>query len=211
MLRVTEVIRGDKMAKNYCVCGKEAGISPVTGKPYKLCKECFKLFSKRNNKSRTHNRKVVVSKKIDIESLYTRLRNGINKRLEWQERQDDLWVYIKKTNNNRIKKMKKINFEIGKSTHEINKILNELTKYKKTHNAMNMAYNYLENEISRINKIINKWKKTVNDVEAGRKLLISADGTEDTDTRTSKNYIKKKEKQLSNYKKWREHVKSYLV
>jgi|SRR5690554_771782 len=202
------------MSRNYCVCGKEAGFSRVTGEPYKLCKKCYKLVTSKGNKKKrgTNNkRKVVVTKRIDINSLHNRLTDAIGKRIQWQEKQDELWKYIKRTNNDRRTEMSKIDSEIGKNTYEINTILNELTKYKKTHNAMNIANNYLNSEIERTNKIIDKWENTVDDVERGNMILIKADGTEDTNTKSSIRYIKKKRRQLNNYIKWRDYVKRYLV
>lgn len=106
--------------------------------------------------------------------------------------------------------MNKISEEIGENTHEINIILNELTKYKKTHKAMNIAYNYLLKEIERTKLIIDKWKKAVKDVEEGRSIFIKATGENDTNTEPSKKYIQKKSVQLINLQNWLNHVQKYI-
>lgn len=38
----------------------------------------------------------MTTKKIDIESLYSKLKTALEKRAGYQEAQDNLWKYIKK-------------------------------------------------------------------------------------------------------------------
>jgi len=218
------------LPRNNCnKCGKPAGFNPNTGVPNKLCKSCFqkqKDTSKNSGQARPkstvrkseglkqdyrNKNKATVAKSIDIESIYRGLKTALEKRAGYQEAQQNLWKYIKRTNADRSHEMKQISDEIGTNTHEINKILNELTQYKKTHKAMNMADRYLQSEISRIQKIIEDWKKTVRDVEAGRKILISSNGVNHTNTTGAKEYIQIKQRQLSNLQKWQNHVRHYMV
>lgn len=209
------------MPTNYCSkCGKPAGFNPTNGLPNKLCKSCFQKGKVDNkvktvkspliNKKPKFEKRTFVAKTIDIESLYRKLKSSLEKRAGYQEAQENLWKFIKKTESNRSAEMERIDNEIGKNTHEINIILSELTQYKKTHKAMNLAYNYLQNEINRTKKIIEKWRETISKVEGGRSVLITSEGNTHTNTNNARNYVKKKNDQLLKLEKWSNHIRNYM-
>lgn len=208
----TKII-GGFFSMGFCLkCGRQVGYNPATGKDYKLCKSCLhKGKSKTTPKPTSKPRpSPFAAKVIDIDSLYHRLKAALDNRNGYQEAQDNLWKYIKRTRTDNSAEMNRIDDAIGRNTHEINKILNELTQYKKTHKAMNLAYSYLQVEINRIKKIISSWENTVHDVNLGRSSFITASGKNHTSTNDAKTYIRTKKTQLANLEKWLGHVRNYL-
>ena len=93
-----------------------------------------------------------------------------------QARQDELWKFIKRTHLDRRAEMSSITRGIGECTHRINGELAKLSRCKKTHKAMNIAKNYIEEEIDRLSKISNSWEDTIRFVEQGKMRLINAGG-----------------------------------
>ena len=75
---------------------------------------------------------------------------------------------------------------------------------------MNLAYDYWEKEIERLDKIIDSSKKMVADVEGGRSNLISSAGITHTNTSNVKNYIKLKQNQKSKLIHWQQYVVKYI-
>ena len=148
---------------------------------------------------------------INIDSIYSQLQSHMAKRSNNQNRQDNLWKEIKKTNSNRKSEMERIDRNIGKETHEINMIISSLCQYKKTHKAMNLASKLLDGEIRRTKAIISKWKGIVREVEEGMCELINSTGVTHSNTTNAKKYIVQKQQRLAKLVEWKQHVDRYRV
>ena len=155
------------------------------------------------------NYKSVNNTKIDINSLYNKLREALATRNSLEEKQRNLWSIIKRSKKDLNFEMNKIDIKIGENTHKINMIISKLSHYNKTHKAMSMAKDYLNKEILRCEKIISKNKNTIYEVEHGYSMLISSRGYEHTNTFTLRNYVFKKEEQLLRMKKWLKAIEKY--
>ena len=75
------------------------------------------------------------SVKININEIYNKMHYQLKERAFWQQKQKDLWALISSTNENHHKEMIQIDKKIGQTTHELNKLINELCQYKKTDKA----------------------------------------------------------------------------
>ena len=148
---------------------------------------------------------------INIDGIYNQLKAHLAKRGSNQGRQENLWDEIRRTSSDRSSQMKKINSNIGKETHEINKLISTLCRYNKTHRAMNLASTLLDGEIKRTKAIISKWQRIVCNVDRGRSNLISARGYTHSDTTNSKAYIVQKQQRLAKLVDWKRHVDRYRV
>lgn len=153
----------------------------------------------------------VVAKKINVESIYNQMRQLIARRNSLQEKQQNLWKVIGRNHCDRREEMAKITNEIGQCTHKLNGLINKLCQYRKTHKAMKLACQYLNGEITRINKIINHQANTVNQVERGRWGLIDSSGRSHTDTTSLRNYIKIKKEQVAKLQQWKQVVQKYAA
>ena len=150
-------------------------------------------------------------KKIDIGAIYLQMKSVLAERAKLQKEQDELWSFIKRHKCNRSSQMAKITKSIGNSTHKLNKLINELCQYKKTHKAMNLAHDYIVSEINRINKIINYQVKLIRNVNAGYTSLIDSKGETSTDARSLESYVKMKREQVGKLEKWKRSVERYMV
>lgn len=166
------------------------------------------------NKTRKHTNKKpnysVKSKPINIDVLYDKLKHEIDQRVKYQGEHDKIWSYIKRTNNNRTDELDVVDKKIGTCTHNINKLISELCKYKKTHKAMRLANDYLSKEINRVDKIITYNATLVRDVDCGRTSLINSNGRTHTDTTNLKKYVSLKKEQKSKLVNWRKYILQYI-
>ena len=163
------------------------------------------------NYNMKNNYRVFITTAIDINSIYNSLKNAISERIEAQKRQEQLWSIIKRTRTNHEKEMDRIDQQIGNATHKVNKVISQLCQYKKTHKAMNLAYEYLKKEMERISKIIDSKTRLANDVERGRATYITSAGRTITDTTEQRKYIKKKTEQYYKLQNWLKYVSRYLA
>ena len=76
---------------------------------------------------------------------------------------------------------------------------------------MNLAYDYLEKEIDRIQRIIDSKNRIIHDVRMGRTWLINSSGVSHTDPSNLINYVAKKNGQLMKLINWRDYVLKYRV
>lgn len=164
---------------------------------------------KKNNMNRNFTNNHIM--RIDIDSIYRKLRVAIENRMEYQRRQDELWNKIRRTHGDYSVQMDKIAKKIGQETHNINLQIAELCKYRKTHKAMNMADSYLSSEISRISKIVSSTERKISDVNRGYYGLISSRGVSHTNTYALEQYVAMKRDQMAKLKKWKQHVSQYRV
>lgn len=148
--------------------------------------------------------------KIDVGSIYAKLKKALAERSRLQQRQDQLWDLIRRTHSNRSREMDKISEEIGHCTYAIDSLIGQLGHYNKTHPAMKLAYDYSDSQIQRCQKIVSKWMKTVSNVDAGRSYLISSTGKTHTDTRGSREYIKKVQRKMAFYEKNKSYFAQYI-
>jgi hypothetical protein len=163
----------------------------------------------RHNFNQHQNAHGYQSRSIDIESLYNQLSRAISDRALYEQRQTNLWNLISVARTDHSNEMANINKLIGISTHRANEVISQLCHYNKTHRAMNLADSYLQKEIARIQKIINKWNYTISEVESGRRYLISSYGQQHTNTEGSRDYVKKKEEQLQHLRQWQIYVHNH--
>ena len=166
---------------------------------------------KQNTQKQIRTSKTVVrGQRINIDGLYNQLKNAIDQRINYQRKQKELWKYIHRTKQNCSIEMDKISNGIGKSTNEINHVISQLCKYKKTHKAMKLANDYLSKEIDRIEKIIEDRNQIIDDVECGYTYLRRSDGVKTTDTTSQRNYVKLKKEQKERLVKWKQYISRYI-
>ena len=164
-----------------------------------------------NKKTNGGNRNgACVSRTINVDAIYAKLKSALGNRASLQELHDKEWVIIKR-GIDRDAQLDKIDNAIGRQTHKVNKLLSELTQYRKTHRAMNLAYDYVSREITRIERIVSHWQNTIREVDAGRRGLINSHGVSHTNTTNLKNYVAKKRQQLSKLNGWKSHLSHYRV
>ena len=75
---------------------------------------------------------------------------------------------------------------------------------------MNLAYQFINQEIDRATKIISSNEGKIRDTEAGRCSLITAEGIVTTDTRSLRQYVNGKRAQVQKLQAWKNHVKKYM-
>lgn len=146
---------------------------------------------------------------INIDVLARDLKKALAKRAELQNWAEQLWGKIRKTHRNYDSSMSSLTRAIGDNTNKINKIIGKLCQYKKTHEAMRTARNYLQGEIARCKKIISSWERAVREVDSGQRALVRSTGEVHTDTRNAKEYIAKKQQQLNRMERWLKHIERY--
>ncbi len=157
------------------------------------------------------NYRNTTARRIDIDAIYNALRAAIKNRNRWQEEQRKLWSIIKKTKANHKNEMDAIGRHIGEETHKINCLISQLCQYKRTHKAMNLAYEYLKREIERLNEIIKRRREYAELVRAGKAYYQLDDGTMSTNPNTDREYINQKMAQRSKLQNWLNYVSRYLV
>ena len=150
------------------------------------------------------------SVKININEIYNKMHYQLKERAFWQQKQKDLWALISSTNENHHKEMIQIDKKIGQTTHELNKLINELCQYKKTDKAMNLAYSYILSEMQRIKKIIKSNNITISLVEDGQSSLIDSRGYYSVNTSSLRTYVKQKKECYNKLNQWKIHVEKYL-
>ena len=165
----------------------------------------------KNQRKKTQNQNGMRGKRIDINSIYLQMKASIVERAVLQKEMDILWDRIKRYNCDRSTQMKEITEKIGKCTHKLNQLINELCQYRKTHRAMNLAHDYIVKEITRINKIVNSKKQLIAGVNRGSACLISSNGVTHTNTLSLENYVKQKTAQIASLEKWKRSVERYMV
>ena len=163
------------------------------------------------NKSKKQTRTGLGCKVIDIESTYKKMKETLQKRYDLQRRYHELWSVIKRNHCNRNSEMERLSDGIGETTHRLNGLISELCHYKKTHKAMNLAYQFINQEIDRATKIIGSNEGKIRDTEAGRCSLITAEGIVTTDTRSLRQYVNGKRAQVQKLQAWKNHVKKYMA
>ena len=164
-----------------------------------------------NKKTNGGNRNgACASRTINIDAIYAKLKTALANRVSLQALQDKEWEIVKR-GVDRDAQLDAITDAIGRQTHEVNQLLSKLTQYRKTHRAMNLAYDYVSREITRIERIVAHWQNTIREVDAGRSSLISSRGVSHTNTTNLKNYVAKKRQQLSKLNGWKSHLSHYRV
>ena len=165
-----------------------------------------------NKKTNGGNRNgACVSRTINVDAIYAKLKTALANRASLQALHDEEWRIIKSRHVDRNAQLEKIDNAIGGQTHRVNLLLSELTQYRKTHRAMNLAYDYVSREITRLERIVSSKQTLVRDVDCGRTGLINSHGVSHTNTTNLKNYIAKKRQQLSKLKGWKVHLSHYRV
>ena len=149
--------------------------------------------------------------RIDVDRIYKQMQEAICHRNALQRQMDNLWDVIKKHHCNREAEMDKVTNGIGNATHRINGLINELCRYNKTHRAMNLAYEFISNEIARSTKIISSKERSIWRTEAGLQCLIRDTGVETTDTSNLRKYVAKKKAQVQKLQTWKEHAQRYMI
>ncbi len=147
---------------------------------------------------------------IPIGSLYESLKDAINSRILWQEKQKELWVIIKRTHQNYRAEYKVIDDHIKQSTYQIDVIIGELCKHKTIHNAMKLAYDFLGSEINRLDKIIESRSELRESVRKGNSHYITDRGETVTDYHFDDEYIRSRHTRKQKLVKWQNYVKLYL-
>jgi hypothetical protein len=149
--------------------------------------------------------------RIDVDAIYSKMRDAISRRVEYQRQQDAVWARIERTHCNGTRELDEIDRKIGAETHKINCLISELCQYRKTHRAMNLAYTYICKEIERARRTAESNANTVRRVNAGRSVLISSTGTKHTNTTHLAKYVQQKYAQVARLEKWKQYVARYRV
>lgn len=170
-----------------------------------------KAFANNQNKRRNGQKGGVTVQRIDIDSIYRKLKAALDRRSKLQDEYDRLWAVIKRNNVDRHAELKRVDTAIGKETHELNKLVSQLCQYRKTHRAMNLAYDSIGREMTRTQRIIEKWQRTISEVERGKISLINSRGVTHTNTANVRNYVAHKQQQLNKLRAWQNHVARYRV
>jgi hypothetical protein len=198
---------------NYCRNNipKDAVFCPKCGK--KINKSTF--INKANNSDKTIKNdkpptKPVQADRINIDEIYRELKILMDKRAGLQEYQDNLWAQIKRDHVNRTNEMQNLNRKIGDCNHKINLIISKLTRYKKKPSAMKLAYDFVTSEIERNNKILEKWRNLIYDVDRGYRALIDSSGITTYDTNPSRKYADNIEKKIERYLKTQTYLSNYI-
>jgi len=157
-----------------------------------------------------NNKKGVTTRTIDINDIYDEMKAAISKRVYYQKQQEILAKKVKRSGVSMSKQIDDVMVNIGKCTHKINCLISKLCKYRKTHKAMKLAYDYLGNEIDRINNIIVKQNELIFDVKSGKSAVINSFGVMSTDISSLIKYISNKEKQLKKLEAWKNYVSNYV-
>lgn len=148
---------------------------------------------------------------LDINFIYNRLNTLISKRINYQNARNSYFDQVKR-GATRVYEIKKVSENIGKMTYEIDKLIGELTKHKKYHKAMNLAYTYLTRELKRTNNIVIGQKNHQHKVRQGYgHHYIFSDGRVSYDPNTMNNYIYKKEQRINKLNNWLQYISNYLV
>ena len=164
---------------------------------------------KKTNKKQTN--KGLGNAKVDVEKIYKQMQEAIRQRNALQKQMYNLWDVIKSHHCNREAQMTKVTRDIGNMTHRLNGLINELCRYNKTHRAMNLAYEFINSEITRTTKIISSRERSIWRTEAGLQCLIRDTGVTTTDTSELRDYVAKKKAQVQKLQTWKEHVQRYMV
>lgn len=149
--------------------------------------------------------------KVDVDAIYSQMRDAISRRVEYQRQHDAVWARIKRTKCNGNRELDAIDRKIGAETHKINRLISELCKYRKTHRAMNLAYTYICKEIERARRTAESNANTVRSVNAGRSVLIRSTGVSHTDTTQLEKYVQHKYAQVAKLEKWKQYVARYCA
>ena len=168
-----------------------------------------KGFARTPNNGRNHGG--VTAKRIDVDSIYRQLKAALDRRAKLQEEHDRVWAVVQRNNVSRRAELDRISTKIGEETHKINQLVSQLCQYRKTHRAMNLAYDSIGREITRIERIVEKQKRVIREVDAGRSSLIRSNGVTHCDTTNLKSYVALKQKQLEKLRGWQNHVARYRV
>ena len=163
----------------------------------------------KNINKKQNYKKGITTRTIDINGIYNNMKSVLSKRAYYQQQQKELWVVIKRYGSDKSREMDVIDEHIGKCSYDMNKLIGELCQYKKTHKAMNLAYDYLDREINRIKKIISSKNELIYEVRIGYTNLISSRGVTHSDPTNLINYVAKKEGQLRRLENWRNVVSKY--
>ena len=128
--------------------------------------------------------------------IYFELKSALNTRHQLDEEKDRRWKMVKSGKAQKAE-MSSIDKRIGAQTHIIDGIIAKLAKDKRDKEAVKLALQYLRVERSRVDGIIRSWQRTVSDVEKGRCNLITSTGKIHTDTSSSREYIKTRQRRLA--------------
>ena len=150
---------------------------------------------------------------INVDAIYSKLKSVLA-RLAGLEAQynkvskidDDGTIIVAQ-----LRKLDRITDALGQKTYQVEQLLDELTKYSETHKAMNLAYDYVSREITRIERIVDMFEGYIREIEAGELSLINSHGVSHTNTTNLKNYVAKKRQQLSKLNGWKSHLSRYRV
>lgn len=166
---------------------------------------------KNNNYNQNNNnyKKGMTTQRINIGAIYTRLQQAIANRNHYQAEMNRLKYYIGHYKVNKSAEIDRLTQKLGSCTHEINLLISQLCQYKKTHRAMNLAYDYLSREIDRNIMICQKNVELIKDVKSGRRSLVYSTGVVTYDYKPLLKYVEKKMEQLKKQRKWLEYVKRY--
>lgn len=162
----------------------------------------------KQNKARNYGGQY--AQRIDINVIHNQLQQALSERNKAQAQHDNAWDMIKNGYNGRSR-LNEADRLIGNNTHKLNQLIGQLSKYRKTHRAMNLANKYLNIEIERNRRIIQSQRRLIKDVNAGYKSLIDSKGITHTDPTSLINYVARKENQLKRLQKWQDTIKLYVV
>lgn len=162
------------------------------------------------NKNKVTNRSGHTIKRVDVDRIEHELRKVLANRNSAQRDYDNAWSIIKNKGQGR-NQLKSAREKIGASTNRLNQLVGQLSKYNKTHRAMNLADNYLTQEIKRNKRIIKSTERTIYEVKNGISVLIDSYGNQTTDYASLEKYIRSKRNQITRLQSWQRTIKKYVA
>ena len=139
---------------------------------------------------------------VNTAEIGNKLHKHLAERARLQQKQDQIWAYIKRTQCNRTSEMEKIDAQIGANTHEIDKLIGQLIRAGwHSGKAHSMAIGYLKSEIARNQRIASYRENHIKKVARGESYWVSSTGKTHTDNASQIAYVAKKKKKIALHQK----------
>jgi predicted transcriptional regulator len=165
----------------------------------------------RNTNYNQTSRNTFHFQKINLDAIYRQMSCALHQRALLQSQLEDQWRSVRATHCNRHEEINKISKKIGENTYLMDGLVGQLCQYRKSHQAMNLAADYLRKEIERTQKIVAKWERGLAQVNTGKAVLLSSDGNIHIDTASTQNYVAGRRLRIQSLQKRLAYVNQYLA
>ena len=133
----------------------------------------------------------------------------MHERGKLQEEYKKAWIPVHRYNRDNNTQLELIGKRIGEKTHQLNQLISELCRCKKTHRAMNLASEFIDSEIKRIKNNIRETQDKIHWAKSGG-MLRTGDAQLTRDTKPLLHYLDNKNRQLQRLHDWKNHVNKYM-